>query len=829
MYTSASELGVTANLVKRPGWGGWLASLIFFACPTQRVGAQLCTTAEVRVEVRDSRGSAIIDATVGIRNSAKVAFTHKTGPDGSVRFDVSCGAWVVRAGKEGFQEEVTLIELAGAAEIKLTLHPEVLHSSVDVHDTATAVEQVTSSTEEIHRSEVNNLPSRPPTIADSLAVIPGIVETPDRQINLAGAGEHRGALVVNDADVTDPATGKFGQTVPVDSVESIDVLTPFSAQYGNFTTEVVAVHTRRGGDKWHAELNDPLPGFRFRSWHLSGIRDETPRGVLTGPLLRDRLFFITTLQYSIVKSPVRTLPYPFNESKQELENSFSQLDYVVSTRNLLTTTLHVSPQHINFVNPDYFNPQPVTPSFAQHNYLATVGDHLGIEGGMLDSVIFLQRFDATVWAQGNADMVLTPVGNSGNYFGSQRRDSARNGLFETFSPKHLQAAGLHELKFGTSVTQLSDRGLASARPVEILDTNRLLLESIDFTSGTPFSHQDIQTAVFAQDHWNVTPHLSLDAGLRFERQSAASSTRVAPRGGLAWTPFSGGRTTVRGGYGQFYDRVPLSVFTFTHFPDRIITYFGPDGSALGDPILYQNVLGAPGLHPHFTPHSATWNAQIEQRISSRFRIRASYADTRAAGLLVLDPLYDNSINALHGGGHSLYRQAEISGRVEWKNGQHLILAYTRSRSEGNLNDFASFTGNFPVPLIRPNVYSNLAGDVPNRFLAWGRVSLPRGLELLPLVEYRTGFPYARYDEFGNYVGLPNSNQTRFPNYFKTDARILRDIKVNQNYTLRFSVSGFNLTNHFNALAVHANTADPMYGIFFGNYHLLYRADFDVLF
>ena len=44
-----------------------------------------------------------------------------------------------------------------------------------------------------------------------------------------------------------------------------------------------------------------------------------------------------------------------------------------------------------------------------------------------------------------------------------------------------------------------------------------------------------------------------------------------------------------------------------------------------------------------------------------------------------------------------------------------------------------------------------------------------------------------------------------------------------------SVSGFNLTNHFNALAVHANVDDPQYGIFFGNYHIRYRADFDVLF
>ena len=156
-----------------------------------------------------------------------------------------------------------------------------------------------------------------------------------------------------------------------------------------------------------------------------------------------------------------------------------------------------------------------------------------------------------------------------------------------------------------------------------------------------------------------------------------------------------------------------------------------------------------------------------------------------------------------------------------------MLSYTRSRADGNLNDFSNFTGNFPLPLLRPNVYSHLSADVPNRVIAWGRINLPKGLQLLPFAEFRTGFPYARVDVLGDYVGVPN--QTRFPSYFNTDARILRDVKYKDKYTLRFSASGFNLTNHFNALAVHANTADPLYGTFFGNYHLLYRADFDVLF
>jgi len=101
--------------------------------------------------------------------------------------------------------------------------------------------------------------------------------------------------------------------------------------------------------------------------------------------------------------------------------------------------------------------------------------------------------------------------------------------------------------------------------------------------------------------------------------------------------------------------------------------------------------------------------------------------------------------------------------------------------------------------------------------------------LLPIVEYRNGFPYAQFDALQDYVGIPNRSDTRFPHFFSADARLLKDFKVSPKYTLRLSVTGFNLTNHFNALAVHANVADPQFGVFFGNYHRRYRGDFEVVF
>ena len=57
----------------------------------------------------------------------------------------------------------------------------------------------------------------------------------------------------------------------------------------------------------------------------------------------------------------------------------------------------------------------------------------------------------------------------------------------------------------------------------------------------------------------------------------------------------------------------------------------------------------------------------------------------------------------------------------------------------------------------------------------------------------------------------------------------KDIKVNPKYTVRLSLSDFNLTNHFNPEAVHNNIADGAYGLFFGQRGRRFTADFDVLF
>lgn len=387
------------------------------------VSGQTCAPGELRVFVVDSESGPVFDADVRVNSGTDLLGQASTVSLGAVDFaGLRCGSLNISAAKEGFDPaNGAVVMTSGAhAQITLTLKPRAQRTSVDVTATAGVIEQSASQSTEVRLSEVKTLPTNPATVSDILPLVPSVIPSPDGEIKIDGSGEHRSALVVNQTDVTDPATGKFGQTIPVDSIESVNVLnTPFLAQYGRFTTGVVAVETRRGGEKWHAELNDPFPDFHIRSWHMQGIRDVSPRAVLGGPLIHNRLFVNTALQYSFDRISVLTLPFPHNESKKESINSFTQLDLVLSPKQIITATFHLSPQHINFVDPDYFNPQGVTPSYSQHNYVGTLADHWGIFGGIVDSSLSLQRFNVDIGSQGDADMVLSPVGNYGNYFGVQ--------------------------------------------------------------------------------------------------------------------------------------------------------------------------------------------------------------------------------------------------------------------------------------------------------------------------------------------------------------------------------------------------------------------------
>ncbi|HEY6967764.1 MAG TPA: carboxypeptidase regulatory-like domain-containing protein [Candidatus Angelobacter sp.] len=801
----------------------------------------------LRITVHDKDQKPVAGATITLKFNANQTRTIKTNENGeATASNLPLSQFQLSISKNGYQaitQQIVPAKGESTIEVEVALVPKLQNRETMTVESSDTLEKGGSSSQDLERQDAKKAPERPATIADALPLLAGVVRGPEG-LSIAGAGEQHSALLVNSVDTTDPATGLFGLTIPVDAVENLNMAeTPYLAQFGGFTGGVISAATRGGGDKWNFEFNDPFPEFRIRSLHVQGLRSLSPHVSFSGPLLAKKLYFAEATEVVIDKAPVLVLPFPFNETKTNSINSFTQLDLLFNPKHTLTGTFHIAPQEVKFAGLNFFNPQPVTPNLDQTSRALALTDRLALGGGILQSTLAIEHFRFDADSQGSLPMVITPVGNTGNYFSEQARDSERMELIENYSVRPIQFKGTHTVQVGAMAARSKDTGAFTARPVFIQDVNGATLKSISFTGGQPFRRTDMELAAYAQDHWALNDSLAFDGGLRVEQQGITATRRLAPRAGFVWLPpLPSKRTSIRGGTGIFYDRVPLDVYAFQDYPRQLITIFSPDGQIIDGPTLFRNVIMASdrqyaAIHRknragNFAPYSIGSSLEVEQSIAPRIKLSAKYSLRNSHGLVTVSPgVLKNGLDALieRDSGNAQYREFTLTAKVGKENGRKVFFSYTRSRARGDLNESGDYVGNLPFPIVRPNFFSNLSGDVPNRFLIWGESTLPWKMRIIPLVEYRTGFPYFVTDAYQNLVGLPNSDTTRFANYFSLDARLAKDFPITAKYTARISVRGLNLTNHFNPLAVRSNTADPLFGNFFGNYGRRFKLDFDILF
>jgi hypothetical protein len=835
-----------------------LLALLFACAPARAQKALPPPPAGLRVVVQDEQQRAVTGATCLLFHAAapeaSVAAATTDG-QGVAAFPPSLppGAYTLRVEGKGFgtvSRGDVVVREGALTEVVVSLKVAAMAESVTVAataDEATSVEAGASTPAgNLKRQALQRLPLAAARVDEALPLVPGVVRSPTGEISIAGASEQQSALLVNGLNAADPASGNFRLNLPIDSVESVQVFQhPYTAEYGQFTGGVTAVETRRGGERWHVEVNDFLPDLRFKGGHLVGVAEDAPRLSFNGPLMKDHLFLSQSLSYNISKQPVRGLTFPENETKTEGYSTFSQLDLLWNHRHTQTFTFGYFPERDQFVNLDFFRPRPVTPNYKQKDYVFGVRDRYELGGGLLQSAFSFKRFDADVWGQGTEEQTLTPTVELGNYFATQARRSSRVELFEVYTlpSKHFLRAD-NEVKLGFDFNSVNNHLNYAARPVRITRADGTLAERISFHSARLIQTGNREYVGFAQDRLLVRPNLSFDLGVRYEDQQIADEHNLAPRAGFAWSPFKGDRTVLRGGVGFFYDKVPLNIRSFARYPSRTVTRYDADGVTALDSRHFVNVLvDTSPVTPldfrrrsrsanGFIPENFRWNVQLDQRVAPWLDLRANLTASRTDHIYIVNPELDfrgRSGIVLRSAGQATYRALELTARFRLPNKDQLFVSYVRSRARGDLNDFNSYFGDFGAPVIRPNQYSNLPFDAPDRLLAWGTFSLPRRITVAPIFEARTGFPYSVRDAEQNFVGVRNSGATRFPAFVSLDAEVAKEFRVTRKYGVRLSLRGFNLTDHFNPRDVRANTSDPRFGEFFAPYHRFFTGGFDIIF
>jgi outer membrane receptor protein involved in Fe transport len=728
---------------------------------------------------------------------------------------VQAGSYTIGANTAGMTATQGVVVTAGSvSRVQLEMKLEAVTESTTVTATTDSVDTKTepSGTTTIAESAVHNMPNADEHFQSLLPLVPGVVRGPNGQINMKGARASQNGSLVNSADVTDPATGTTAINIPIDVVSSVKVLsTPYDPEYGKFTGAVSDVETRSGDfNKFRMSAQNLLPRLRRVDGSIMGLAAFTPRMTVSGPLVKDRLAFTESAEYRYERDPVDSLPPLQSYNRSENFNSYTQFDFNISPKQTATASFAIFPQHLDYYGLNTFTPQPSAPDLNERGYQAALQHRYATDSGdLLTSQVTFRRFDADLMPNSDAPYQLLVETTKGGFFNHQDRDTTRTEWEETYRSHPYHFLGSHELDAGTDYSHSSYDGRQQLLPAQIIGVAGYLLEQIQFGPTSKFSVDQNEIGWFVGDKWTFSNRLTLDLGLRFDRDSVTNSVNTAPRAGFILALTGDGKTSLKGGAGFFYDRVPLNIPAFPDLPNRTVTELNPAGGVISS-TAYANVI-SDGLR---NPRSEVWNVEVDRQVTSDFLIRVAYQQRNTVRDFYLNPVASGAtgILGLSDLGRDFYKEFQVTGRYRIRRST-LNASYVRSRTYGDLNDFNQFFGNDPQAVIQPNQRGRLNFDAPNRILAWGEIAAPWKLTFAPVLDTHTGFPYSTIDQYREFVGP--RNELRFPRFVSTDLQVWREIRLpikEKHAKIGFGV--FNLFNHPNYRDVQNDLASYRFGQFF---------------
>jgi hypothetical protein len=752
---------------------------------------------------------------------------------------LTAGDYVLSVELQGFNkyEQKVSVQIEATVELDILLQPQAITGTVTVTDDHSDASKTESSVPGvITTATLRDAPLIDQRFQDALPLLPGIVRGPDGTLNIKGTRPTQSGILVSSLNVTDPVTGNPAIELPLEAVDTIQVYSnPYSAEFGKFTGAVTSIETRSGSNRWRYLLTGLLPRPRLRESHIFGIGSVSPRLAIGGPIKKDKLFFFQSLEYRYIRNEVESLE-ALNENQRDIKresfDSFSRVDYVINAIHRVTGSFSIFPQKFDFANLNTFNPSDTTANLHQRGWFVAVNEQAAFKSGaLLQSSMSAKEFDADVFGNSGAPYQIAPNRNFGGWFDRQHRDSRRYEWLEVynFAPKLWRAK--HALKAGFNFIHASFNGSDISKPVSVLRADGTTSQLIEIVGPGLLNLSENEYSAFVQDKWSPGSRITLDLGLRYDRDGIGNQNNFAPRVGFALLPARSDRTVVRGGIGLFYDKIPLNVGAFEQFQNLRATTFNSNGVTIADgPRLFTNTLARTDLD---NPYSVAWNLQVDHEFSPRFLLRAGYEERHSHNDFIVEPL-PQGLNAglmlLENSGSSFYREFQIVGRARLQEKRNLFLAYVRSESRGDLNDFNTYFGNFRHPVIRANDFGPQSFDTPHRLLFWGDIGLPHDFVATPVVDWRSGFPFSLLDEDQNFVG-PRNEGGRFPPLVTLDLLVTKGVTIpfrGKKYKGRVGLSVFNITNHWNPRDVQNNLDSTQFGTFFNSAGRSFRTKFELV-
>lgn len=601
-------------------------------------------TSEIGGKITDPSGAAVPGVTIVVTNEDTGIFREvATGPGGSYFVSQMVpGRYRIAAKLEGFKSldrRGIVLTVGQTTNLDLVLEVGTLDETVTVTAEAPLVDLTTAEIGgHISSDELQELPAANRSYMAFIGNVPGTVFVPSGEFlndSFQANGQPTAAnnIVFDGSNNTDDQRGSNvgGQTRAAnESIQEVQIITnQFDAEYGRASGAVINAVTKSGSNDFRGSAFGFFTGKSMTSldFFARANDDEKPDvgkeewgGTFGGPLLRNKLFFFTSLERVVARRnwsrnfPTRPSLSYSTASEESAWNTLWRIDHQINQNHTwaFRWLREVAPQ---FNRLD--QAQETVDSYGDETDLdqTMVGTLTSVLsntkvntvrfGGVLEDTVHANpawraldpEYANCVPCPDNAGLGIVNAPPMLDYdsFDTQaatlmdysiQRSYSLEDTFSWFIP---DKKGKHDLKFGArySRTWLSNPNWSNMNGTYQFRGNqdqvfnaadpRTYPERLMIRVPGPLTYELVMHVgeIFAQDKWEVRPGLTVSAGVRYDLEVMPveedrgnplfsnpskypiDKNNIAPRLGIVWNPDGKGQSVVRAGYGIFYDRTLL--------------------------------------------------------------------------------------------------------------------------------------------------------------------------------------------------------------------------------------------------------------------------------
>ena len=815
--------------------------------------------------VQDEEGKAVPGVMVTASNVRLIGLTSSTftNEDGTYRFPVLLpGDYEIKFELQGFQSVAhknIRILLGQTVLVNIVLHPQPLVEVVEIQGETPSFDTSSPSMSKIvPRKEIENLPKFPSAF-DLFTLTPGVGDLDHVAYGSSPLGN---AHWFDGVDMTNQLTGRPVASLNYNWIEEVQVAgLGAPAEYGGFTGIVANSISRSGSNQFHGLLETFFHNENFVSTNVPNPRPEIPfyswdfSAQIGGAIFPEKLWFFSGFQYLRLQNS----PFGFDGvTTQETPRFITKLTYTPNQNNTLQGFVERDTIDITGVGASALTLPEATglderPEwFWNLNWITTLNPETFLDVRTSGFVIERNITALAPNLPGHFDQSTGEI--SINYCCPTKNHRVRNQFKSTLS--HYASdflSGDQDFKFGVEYQRLHvDMESYYSGGILYIDQNgapfqrrikdRALFEPISST-----------VSAFAQDNWQITDHLNLSAGVRWEHNMVEIQTApvdfvtdaIAPRVGIVYA-FRENRTTVfKAHYGHYHEGIVSRLATlFPGTSDLTVQEFRTGGWVTLDVKRAPDIWTFDDLKQ---PYTQQFVAGVDQVLPGGMNLSAHYIYKRDRDLIedlnptsqyepvpFLNVFTGETITVykrIHAGDGSrlitnpedLYRQYhgfEISGSKRFSDKFYIAGSIVFSRIRGNADNDTDEGFGVSLNLDSPNSEINSEGRLANDVLAevklHGYYQLPWGINTAAYFRHFSGDTWtplisvSELDPVAFYIFAVPRGSNRLPSRNIVDIRLEKMFSVYRGQ-LRFTLDVFNLFNTAYPLSVNDVFENPNFG------------------